>query len=101
MKPLRRTQMKQLVGMHDGISGTISPDLRGVISLDLHGDISGLRGVISLDLHGDISGLRGAISSDLRGNISDLRGDLSDVQGNCDEIPHDARPCTINDWIEA
>lgn len=63
-------QPRKLTGWHDGLRGKINPDLRG-----------------------DCSGLRGEISSD-------LRGDCTGLWGNLDEIPTNARPCDLADWVE-
>lgn len=35
----------------------------------------------------------------ISGNATGLRGDVSELTGNCDEIPKDARPCDINDFV--
>jgi len=47
MKKALTNKACNLIGMHDGITGKISPSLRG--------DISGLSGVISPELRGDIT----------------------------------------------
>jgi hypothetical protein len=46
-----------------------------------------------LGLWGDVSGLTGNVTG-LTGNVSGLTGDL-------DEIPASARPCNVEDWVEA
>lgn|SRR3990167_1989799 len=46
---------------------------------------SELRGNISSELSGDISGLSGDISSELRGNISGLSGNCTNIEGNLDD----------------
>jgi hypothetical protein len=46
-----------------------------------------------LGLWGDVSGLTG--------NVSGLSGDASGLTGDLDEIPASARPCNVEDWVEA
>ena len=84
-KALRKQTINRLTGMHDGITGVISPELRGDIT-GLRGNISGLMGNIT-GLRGDISPeLRGEISPELRGYITGLRGEISpDLRGNIDD----------------
>jgi len=55
MRRALRIIENRLAGLHDGITGNISPDICGEISPALRGDISGLRG--------DVSGLRGDVDA--------------------------------------
>jgi len=66
----------RLNGLPAGLTGRISPNLRG--------DITGLTGDIS-SLTGEITGLTGRISPNLRGYITGLTGDATDISGNLDE----------------
>ncbi len=36
----------------------------------------------------------------LTGDASGLTGNVSGLTGDLDEIPTDARPCNIEDWVE-
>jgi hypothetical protein len=67
--------------------------------LGLWGDVSGLTGNVS-GLWGDASGLTGNVSG-LTGNASGLTGNVSGLTGDLDEIPASARPCNVEDWVEA
>ena len=53
-----------------------------------------------LGLWGDVSGLTGNVSG-LSGDASGLRGNVSGLTGDLDEIPASARPCNVEDWVEA
>jgi hypothetical protein len=37
----------------------------------------------------------------LTGNASGLWGNVSGLTGDLDEIPASARPCNVEDWVEA
>jgi hypothetical protein len=65
----------------------------------LSGDASGLTGNVS-GLWGDASGLTGNVSG-LTGNVTGLTGNVSGLTGDLDEIPASARPCNVEDWVEA
>jgi len=80
---IKRGEKPRLIGLHPGITGKVSDDLRGDIS-GLIGDVSDLRGTISSGLRGDVTGLRGDITG-LSGDVSDLRGDVTDVTGGPEE----------------
>ena len=32
---------------------------------------------------------------------SGLWGDVSDLTGDCDDIPQDVRPCNIGNWVQS
>ena len=67
---------------------------------DLYHVING--GVIAganSDLRGDCSELRGDCSG-LWGNCSGLWGDCSGLSGDLNDIPYDARPCNLADWVQ-
>jgi hypothetical protein len=53
-----------------------------------------------LGLWGDVSGLTGNVSG-LTGNVTGLTGNVSGLTGDLDEIPASARPCNVEDWVEA
>ena len=73
----------RLNGLPAGLTGRISPNLRGYIT-GLRGNISSLTGDIT-GLTGEITGLTGRISPNLRGDITGLTGDATDISGNLDE----------------
>jgi hypothetical protein len=37
----------------------------------------------------------------LWGDVSGLTGNVSGLTGDLDEIPASARPCNVEDWVEA
>jgi hypothetical protein len=39
--------------------------------------------------------------SGLTGNVTGLTGNVSGLTGDLDEIPASARPCNVEDWVEA
>jgi hypothetical protein len=51
-------------------------------------------------LWGDVTGLTGNVSG-LWGDASGLTGNVSGLTGDLDEIPASARPCNVEDWVEA
>ena len=72
----------KITGMHVGIKGEVSINLRGDMS-DLSGDVSGLSGDVT-GLIGDVSGLRGYVSG-LRGDVTGLSGYVSGLRGDVSE----------------
>ena len=71
MRPmLTKKEPQKLIGWHNKLKGILSPGLRGEISPDLWGDISGLWGEISSGLQGNVSGLRGDCTN-ITGKIND------------------------------
>ncbi len=74
-------------GVPSGLSGDVSPFLRGDVS-GLRGDVSGLRG--------DVSGLSGDVSG-LSGDVSGLSGDVDDAGITEDERNKGIR---VNDLVK-
>ena len=84
VKPLRRGE-KSLYYYVNGVRTNGAPP-------DLRGDVSGLRGRVSPDLYGDVSGLWGEVTA-LRGDVSGLRGDVSGLRGDVSpELRGDVSP---------
>lgn len=59
-------------GYYVGVWGSISPKLSGYISPKLKGDISGFKGLLSHRLHGK--------ASNFVGDVTDINGDLEDIE---------------------
>jgi hypothetical protein len=74
MIPVLTRSVKQLVGAHDAITNT--EGLSGAISPDLRGDARFCTGVVTADIVGDITGIKGDITG-FRGDFTGLSGDLS------------------------
>jgi hypothetical protein len=79
MIPALTRTTKQLVGVHDALTGVDRNKLSGVVSPDLHGSASRITGTLTADLVGDVSGIIGDVTG-LRGDVTGLSGDLALAQ---------------------
>lgn len=77
-KPLKRETTKSLHHYRVGVGVVMGPNPR---------------------MNGDCTNLTGDCTR-LAGNCTGLRGDCTNLMGNLYEIPDEARPARLDDWVE-